>query len=181
MIIPDKRIVLVSMLGGLIGIALALLLLYANPQFQILLLAILFIMGGEATFMVWGVSKINHKDNKSLGFLIYIGVFSLLFAVFLLFFRQYLEMYTVKIAALGMALGLGIECFIASKLYLARNKTIPLIFLIITIALFLATIPFMVFSPFLFQTRFQVLAILCLAYSADVFMIALYLLKKIIR
>ena len=42
MIIPDKRIVLVSMLGGLIGIALALLLLYANPQFQILLLAILF-------------------------------------------------------------------------------------------------------------------------------------------
>ena len=74
MIIPDKRIVLVSMLGGLIGIALALLLLYANPQFQILLLAILFIMGGEATFMVWGVSKINHKDNKSLGFLIYIVV-----------------------------------------------------------------------------------------------------------
>ncbi|MDD2824297.1 MAG: hypothetical protein PHR05_03775 [Bacteroidales bacterium] len=178
MSIPDKRIVLVSLLGGFIGIAAALLLLYATPQFQLILLAILFIVGGEASFMVWGISKINHKERKSLRLLFYTGISTLIFAVLLLSFRQYLEMYTLKITALGLTLGVSIQCYITNKLYKAYKKPFPLILLIITVTLLPATIPFVVYSPFLFQTSSRVLAILCFLYAADVFSGVLYLQHK---
>jgi hypothetical protein len=172
MSIPDKRLVYVSLLGGLLGISGGLLLLLASPALQVILLSIMFIVGGEACFIVWGFYKTNECKNsrKPIKILFYLGLISILTAVAILFFRQYLEMYVFQIVAFGMILGLVLQWYNAGKIYFTTKKVFSLFLLILSIVLLVMTIPFAVHAPFFFETRSLLLALLCFAYALLVFM-----------
>lgn len=179
--IPDKRLVCVSLLGGLLGISGGLLLLLASPELQVILLSIMFIVGGEACFIVWGINKTNDcgGDRRPIKILFYLGLVAVLTAVSILFFRQYLEMYVLQIMAFGMILGLVLQWYNMGKIYFATKKTFSLVLLIVSIALLVMTIPFAVHAPFFFETRSLFLALLCFAYALLVFLSFPVMLKAV--
>jgi hypothetical protein len=172
MSIPDKRLVYVTLLGGLLGISGGLLLLLAAPALQVILLSIMFIVGGEACFIVWGINKTNESKNsrKPVKILFYLGLVAVLVAVAILFFRQYLEMYVIQIVAFGMIMGLILEWYNAGKIYFTTKRAFSLFLLILSITLLVMAIPFAIHAPFFYETRALLLALLCFAYALLVFM-----------
>ena len=171
MSIPDKRLVYVTLLGGLLGISGGLLLLLASPALQVILLSIMFIVGGEACFIVWGINKTYNCESsrRPVKILFYLGLVAVLAAVAILFFRQYLEMYVIQILAFGLIMGLILQCYNMGKIYFTIKKVFYLVLLIISIILLVMALPFAIHTPFFFETRSILLAILCFAYAIMVF------------
>ncbi len=172
MSIPDKRLVYVTLLGGLLGISGGLLLLLASPTLQVILLSIMFIVGGEACFIVWGIDKANgcETGRRPIKILFYLGLVAVLAAVAILFFRQYLEMYVNQILAFGLIMCLILQWYNIGKIYFTTKKVFALVLLILSIALLVLAIPFAVYAPFFFETRSLLLALLCFAYALLVFL-----------
>lgn len=172
MSIPDKRLVYVTLLGGLLGISGGLILLLATPALQVVLLSIMFIVGGEACFIVWGINKTNDCENsrRPVKILFYLGLVSVVAAVAILFFRMYLEMYVIQIIAFGVILGLTLQWYNAGKIYDSTKKPFALVVLVLSIALLVLAVPFALHAPFFLETRTLLLALLCFAYALLVFL-----------
>ena len=172
MSIPDKRLVYVTLLGGLLGISGGLILLFAPPALQVILLSIMFIVGGEACFIVWGINKTNDCENsrRPVKILFYLGLVSVVAAVAILFFRQYLEMYVIQMMAFGAVLGLFMQSYNSGRIYITTKNTFSLIVLILSVVFLLCTVPFVLHAPFFLETRSLLLALLCFAYALLVFM-----------
>ncbi len=168
--VPDKRLVYVTLLGGLLGISGGLILLLATPALQVTLLSIMFIVGGEACFIVWGINKTNDCENsrRPVKILFYLGLVAVLAAVAILFFRIYLEMYVIQIIAFGLILCLILQWYNAER-FILLQKVFALVLLIISIILLVMALPFAIHAPFFFETRSILLAILCFAYAIMVF------------
>jgi dolichyl-phosphate-mannose--protein O-mannosyl transferase len=172
MSIPDKRLVYVTLLGGLLGISGGLILLLATPALQVVLLSIMFIVGGEACFIVWGLNKTNDCENsrRPVKILFYLGLVSVVAAVAILFFRMYLEMYVIQIIAFGAILGLTLQWYNAGKIYHSTKKPFALVVLVLSISLLVLAVPFALHAPFFLETRTLLLALLCFAYALLVFL-----------
>ena len=179
MSIPDKRLVYVTLLGGLLGISGGLILLLATPALQVVLLSIMFIVGGEACFIVWGINKTNDCENsrRPVKILFYLGLVAVLAAVAILFFRIYLEMYVIQILAFGLILCLILQWYNAGKIYFTTKKVFALVLLIISITLMILAVPFALHAPFFLETRTLLLALLCFAYALLVFLSFSMMLK----
>lgn len=172
MSLPDRRQILFTLIGAFIGILGGLFLL-TSPTCHVVLLAILYIIGGEAAFIIWGLNKVNNVKNneqshRPLRCLFYVGLFAVLLAILILFFRLYLQMYTIQLTAAGLILGLILQWTITAKLYTATKKRRALTLLITTIILLAMVIPFLLFPPFSPEVRPMALAILCFSYVAVV-------------
>lgn len=123
MSIPDIRLVYMNLVAALL-VFVAGILSFMSPECHVVLLAILFIVGGEAAFVTWGMDRVHHPeaDQRPLKFLVYIGLSAILMAVVILFFRSYLQMYAIQFTAVLLILAFIMQCVLSYKIYRVLKK-----------------------------------------------------------
>jgi hypothetical protein len=130
---PDKRVLYITFLGVWVSLIAGILLL-VKPSIHIILLAILFLISGEAVFMVWGINRTDFlaknkakdsqiiKGNKSLRELFFTGTATLVLSIILLLFREHLEGYVVQLTSLGLVILLALQWSCSARLYKTTKK-----------------------------------------------------------
>ena len=68
MSIPDIRLVYMNLVAALL-VLIAGILCLLNPENHVVLLALLFIVGGEAAFVTWGMDRMERRESSPLQFL----------------------------------------------------------------------------------------------------------------
>ena len=169
---PDKRVLYITFLGVWVSLIAGILLL-VKPSIHIILLAILFLISGEAVFMVWGINRTDFlaknkakdsqiiKGNKSLRELFFTGAATLVLSIILLLFREHLEGYVVQLTSLGLVILLALQWSCSARLYKTTKKKTAWFLLFFVIVLTAGASLFAIFPLFAVETRFKVLAALC--------------------
>ena len=167
MSIPDIRLVYMNLVTALLVLIAGILCLF-TPQCHIVLLAILFIVGGEAAFVTWGMDRVHHPEARTrpLKFLLYIGLLAMILALIILFLRPYLELFVVQLTAMLLVMAYNMQLILAIKIYRAIKSRSSMVLIVISAVLLAATLPFLIYPPFTPEIRstwMAVLSFLCLA------------------
>lgn len=176
MSIPDIRLVYMNLVAALL-VLIAGILCLLNPENHVVLLALLFIVGGEAAFVTWGMDRVEHRESRPrpLQFLFYIGIAAMLVALIILFFRPYLELYTIHITAMLLIIAYIMQLILAVKIYRTIKSRSSMWLIIISAFLLAATLPFLIYPPFtpdLRATWMAFLSFLCTATILGCFTLA---------
>ncbi|HOZ19787.1 MAG: hypothetical protein PHT64_06720 [Bacteroidales bacterium] len=174
MSIPDIRLVYMNLVAALL-VLIAGILCLLNPENHVVLLALLFIVGGEAAFVTWGMDRVEHRESRPLQFLFYIGIAAMLLALIILFFRPYLELYTIHITAMLLIIVYILQLILAVKIYRTIKNRSSMWLIIISAVLLAATLPFLIYPPFtpdIRATWMAVLSFLCAATILSCFTLA---------
>ncbi len=169
---PDKRVLYITFLGAVVTLVAGVLLLM-QPSLHIILLAMLFLISGEAVFMIWGINRTNLlaknkakdsqiiKGNKGLWELFLTGTVTVVLAIIILLFKNYLEDYVAQLTSLGLVILLVLQWSNNARLYKTTKTKMALSLLVIVIVLTVGASLLTIFSLFVVETRYKVLAALC--------------------
>lgn len=170
--VPDREYLYVTFIGALVTLIAGVLLLI-KPSVHVILLAMLFLTGGEAVFLIWGINRTHirvkdTKENRSLWLLFLTGLFTFILAIVILLFREYLTGYVIQLTALGTIVVLGLQWNSNAKLYSLTKKNLVLTLLVTIIILTAVAALFVIIPPFTVETRFKAMAFLCFLSSGVV-------------
>mgnify|MGYP000971370888 CR=1 FL=1 len=171
MSIPDIRLVYMNLVTALLVLIAGILCLFTPvPQNHVVILALLFIVGGEAAFVTWGMDRVHHPEagKRPLKFLLYIGLSAMILALIILFLRPYLELFTVQLTAMLLILAYIMQLILAVKIYRTIKSLGSMVLIIISAVLLAVTLPFMIYPPFTAEIRFTWMAVLSFLCTATV-------------
>ena len=169
MSIPDIRLVYMNLVAALL-VFVAGILSFMSPECHVVLLAILFIVGGEAAFVTWGMDRVHHPeaDQRPLKFLVYIGLSAILMAVVILFFRSYLQMYAIQFTAVLLILAFIMQCVLSNNIYRVLKNRGSFTLMIVSFFFLFMTLPFLFYPPFSPGLRSVIIGILSFACTTTI-------------
>lgn len=158
-----------NLFGGIMGLLAGLILLLTSGSVSVLLLSFVFLLGGQACFLLWAIYRTSQKvDKNPLPLFMAFGFAALVVAVLILLFKEKMVLYIIKIGAWGVFSGTSVHIIMLMKRM--RQKTMAYILsLFVSVLAATCAILFVLFSPFGPEFRRIIVAALCFLYASNMF------------
>ncbi len=159
-----------NLFGGIMGLLAGLILLLTSGSVSVLLLSFVFLLGGQACFLLWAIYRTSQKvDKNPLPLFMAFGFAALVVAVLILLFKEEMVLYIIKIGAWGVFSGTSVHIIIMLMRRMRQKIMAYILSLFISILAATCAILFVLFSPFGPEFRRIIVAALCFLYASNMF------------